>query len=93
MEEKEEKKELNNAAVKEELDISFLKDVTVKVTGEVGKTTKNFIDILKLKEGDIIKLDKHVEDYIEIYIRGQLFAIGELVVVNDKYAIRVVDLA
>jgi len=57
------------------------------------RTRKNFIDILRLKEGDIIKLDKNLEDYIEIYLRGQLFAIGELVVVNEKYAVRVVDLA
>ncbi|WP_457626370.1 FliM/FliN family flagellar motor switch protein [Persephonella sp.] len=96
MEEKKDEKQLSGAAngtVEEELDISFLYDITLKLTGEVGRTTKNFIDILRLKEGDIIKLDKHIEDYLEIYLRGQLFAIGELVVVNEKYAIRVVDLA
>ncbi|WP_457639053.1 FliM/FliN family flagellar motor switch protein [Persephonella sp.] len=92
MEEKKDEKQLANA-VEEELDISFLHDINLKITGEVGRTTKNFIDILRLKEGDIIKLDKHIEDYIEIYLRGQLFAIGELVVVNEKYAIRIVDLA
>ncbi|SNZ08090.1 flagellar motor switch protein FliN/FliY [Persephonella hydrogeniphila] len=92
MEEKKDEKQLNST-VEEELDISFLHDITLKLTGEVGRTTKNFIDILRLKEGDIIKLDKHIEDYLEIYLRGQLFAIGELVVVNEKYAIRVVDLA
>ncbi|NPA12609.1 MAG: flagellar motor switch protein FliN [Aquificae bacterium] len=78
---------------KEELDISFLHDISLKITGEVGRTKRNFIDILRMKEGDIIKLDKHIEEYVEIYLRGQLFAIGELVVVNDKYAIRVIDLA
>ncbi|WP_457642086.1 FliM/FliN family flagellar motor switch protein [Persephonella sp.] len=77
----------------EELDISFLEDVTIKVTGEVGRTKKLFIDILSLKEGDIIKLDKHVEDYVELYVKDQLFAIGELIVANKKYGIRVVDLA
>ncbi len=90
----EEKKEQQLTVVEEDgLDISFLHDITLKITGEVGRTQKNFIDILRLKEGDIIKLDKHVEDYVEIYLRGQIFAIGELVVVNEKYAVRIVDLA
>ncbi|HHG74320.1 MAG TPA: flagellar motor switch protein FliN [Persephonella sp.] len=79
--------------MEEELDLQFLRDINLRLTGEVGRTKKNFIDILRLKEGDIIKLDKNIEDYIEIYLRGQLFAIGELVVVNEKYAVRVVDLA
>ncbi|MBK3332464.1 flagellar motor switch protein FliN [Persephonella atlantica] len=79
--------------MEKELDLSFLYDINLKITGEIGRTKKNFIDILKLKEGDIIKLDKHIEDYVEVYLRGQLFAIGELVVVNEKYAVRIVDLA
>ncbi len=91
MDEKKEKQ--LNGVVDEELDLQFLHDINLKLTGEVGRTKKNFIDILRLKEGDIIKLDKNIEDYIEIYLRGQLFAIGELVVVNEKYAVRVVDLA
>ncbi|WP_242462872.1 FliM/FliN family flagellar motor switch protein [Persephonella atlantica] len=90
----EEKKERQLTSVMEkELDLSFLYDINLKITGEIGRTKKNFIDILKLKEGDIIKLDKHIEDYVEVYLRGQLFAIGELVVVNEKYAVRIVDLA
>ncbi|WP_456464444.1 FliM/FliN family flagellar motor switch protein [Persephonella sp.] len=89
----EKKEEQLNGTIQEELDLQFLHDINLKLTGEVGRTKKNFIDILRLKEGDIIKLDKNLEDYIEIYLRGQLFAIGELVVVNEKYAVRVVDLA
>ncbi|ACO04499.1 MAG TPA: flagellar motor switch protein FliN [Persephonella sp.] len=77
----------------QEHDISFLKDVTVKVTGEVGRVKKLFIEIITLKEGDIIKLDKHIEDYVELYVKDQLFAVGELIVANEKYGIRVVDLA
>jgi len=92
MEEKKENQQLENP-VEEELEISFLHDINLKITGEIGRIKRNFIDILHMKEGDIIRLDKHIEDYIEIYLRGQLFAIGELVVVNEKYAIRVVDLA
>ncbi len=77
----------------EGLDFEFLSDVNLRVHVEVGKAEKLFYDILKLKEGDIIKLDKNIEDYIDIYVNGHHFAIGEMVVVNDKYAVRVVDLA
>ncbi|WP_457621920.1 FliM/FliN family flagellar motor switch protein [Persephonella sp.] len=77
----------------QEHDITFLKDITVKVTGEVGRAQKLFIEIISLKEGDIIKLDKNVEDYVELYVKDQLFAVGELIVANEKYGIRVVDLA
>ena len=91
----EDKKEnqLTSATEERGFELSFLYDINLLITGEVGRTKKNFIEILKLKEGDIITLDKHIEDYIEIYLRGQRFAIGELVVVNEKYAVRIVDLA
>ncbi len=68
-------------------------DIKLKIHVEVGRTTKYFFDILKMKEGDVIKLDKSLEDYIDLYINGKRFAIGELIVVNDKYGIRIVDLA
>jgi len=89
-------KKLNQEEVEknfEHLDLEFLSDVNLRVHVEVGKVEKLFFDVLKLKEGDVIKLDKNVEDYIDIYVNGQHFAIGEMVVVNEKYAVRVVDLA
>jgi flagellar motor switch protein FliN/FliY len=84
----EDKKEIE---VKEEL--SSFADIKLKIHVEVGRSKKHFLDVLNMKEGDIIKLDKSLEDYIDLYINGSLFAIGELVVVNEKYGIRIVDLA
>ncbi len=77
----------------EKVDISTFSDIKLKIHVEVGRTKKHFADLLNIKEGDVIKLDKSLEDYIDLYINGSLFAIGELVVVNEKYGIRVVDLA
>ena len=94
-EEKNGEKSLNEEEVEkkfEHLDLEFLSDVNLRVSVEVGKAEKYFYDVLKLKEGDIIKLDKNIEDYIDIYVNGYHFAIGEMVVVNDKYAVRVVDI-
>lgn len=89
-------KKLNQKEVEkrfENLDLELLSDVNLRVSVEAGKVEKLFYDILKLKEGDVIKLDKNIEDYIDIYVNGHRFAIGEMVVVNEKYAIRIVDLA
>lgn len=76
----------------ESLDLDFFSDISMHISVEVGKIQKIFAEVLKLKEGDIIKLDKNVEDYMDIYLNGLPFAIGEMVVINDKYGVRVIDL-
>ncbi|WP_200763819.1 FliM/FliN family flagellar motor switch protein [Nitrosophilus alvini] len=74
-------------------DISFLNDVELKINVTVGKTSKMLMDIVALKEGDILKLDKGIEEYIDVHINNQIFALGEMVVANEKYGVRIVDLA
>ncbi len=88
----EEIKKENGDVPEYEHPFTFLYDVELKAHGNVGKTTKLFKDILKLKEGDIIQLDKNVEDYIDLYINNQLFAIGEIMIVNNKYSLRIIDI-
>ena len=73
--------------------IEHLKDITVEVSVQVGSTQKMIIEILALKEGDVIEIDRFVEDYIDVNINDKKLAIGELVVINDKYGVRIVDLA
>jgi len=75
------------------LETSQFTDVMLDVKVEVGKKVEPFSKVLKLKEGDIIVLDKLLEDYLSIYLNDQLFALGEMVIVNDKFGIRIVDLA
>ncbi len=80
--------------IAEKLDqLKFLEDVELKVSVSVGTVHKLFGEILKMKEGDIIQLDKNTEDYLDIYINGKLFAIGEMMIVNEKYSVRIIDLA
>ncbi len=94
-----EKEEIIEEIVKEDKDVpeyehpfTFIYDVELKAHGTVGKTKKLFKDIFKMKEGDIIQLDKNVEDYIDLYINDQLFAIGEIMIVNNKYSLRIIDI-
>ena len=73
--------------------LSFLEDVNVKLSISVGTIEKMLIEILALKEGDIIELDKKIDEYVDIRLNDKKFAIGEIVIANEKYGVRVVDLA
>lgn len=78
---------------KEELDISDLKNMDMKISVSIGKCRKLFSEILSLKRGDVLKLDKGKDELIDIYANDQLFVSGEMVIVNGKYSVRVVELA
>ena len=73
--------------------IEFLSDINLKIDVEVGRMHKLLVEILALKEGDIIEFDKNIEEYITIRLNQKEFAIGELVIANEKYGVRIVDLA
>ncbi len=73
--------------------IDFLSDVNLKIDIVVGRVHKLLVEILSLKEGDIIELDKSVEEYITVNLNRKPFAVGELVIANEKYGVRIVDLA
>ncbi len=73
--------------------IEFLKDVKVRFNVHVGSVQKMLIEILSLKEGDVIELNKNIEEYVDVKLNNQSFAIGEIVIANEKYGIRIVDLA
>ena len=73
--------------------VERFKDVKVRVSLVLGGKTLLFGKVVTLKEGDILEFDKKVDDYLDVYVNGQLFGVGELIVVNDKFSLRLVDLA
>jgi len=73
--------------------IDRFKDVKLRVSFVISGKQLPFSKIMKLKEGDLIEFeDKKIEDYLDVLLNGQRFGIGELVVVNDKISLRLVDL-
>lgn len=74
-------------------DIALLQDIRLKLDIQVGSVEKRLLDIVNLKVGDVITLDKNIEEYIEVKLNNQSFALGELLIANGKYGIRIVDLA
>jgi len=66
-------------------------DVPLKVTVELGRTKLLINDILQLGQGSIIELDKMAGEPMEIYVSEKLVAMGEVVVVNEKFGVRLTD--
>jgi len=71
--------------------IDFILDIPLEVTVELGSTTLPIYDLLQLGQGSIIELNKIAGEPLEILVNGKLIAKGEVVVVNEKFGIRLTD--
>jgi flagellar motor switch protein FliN/FliY len=70
-----------------------LRDVELDVSIELGRTRLRIEDVLALGDGAVIELDRLAGDPVDVYVSDRLVARGEVVVVNDKFAIRVTEVA
>lgn len=69
--------------------VDFLRDVPVTITAQLGHTVLPIGDILRLGPGSVVELDEAVHQPIQLTVRGVPFAVGEVVVVEDRFAIRI----
>ncbi|WP_020468437.1 flagellar motor switch protein FliN [Zavarzinella formosa] len=72
--------------------LQFLTDVPVTITARLGQVTIPIGEVLKLGPGAILELDRDVSQPVELTVRGMVFARGEVVVVDDHFAIRIKEL-
>jgi flagellar motor switch protein FliN/FliY len=72
--------------------IDLLMDVDLEVKIELGRTQMTIEDILKLRKGAVVELDKLAGDPIDILINDKLVARGEILVVNDNFCVRVTQI-
>lgn len=72
--------------------LDFILDIPLKVTVELGRTTLPIKDLLQLGQGSVLELDKLAGEPLEILVNGKLVAKGEVVVVNEKFGIRLTDI-
>ena len=77
---------------RETYDIDLILDIPLDVSVELGKVKMLVTDLLHLGQGSIIELNKPVGEPLEIYISNKLVARGEVVVVDEKFGIRVTDI-
>lgn len=75
-----------------DLDLDFILDIPFELSVEIGRARMIVNDLLQLGQGSIIELNKLAGDPLEIFINRKLIARGEVVVVNEKFGIRLTDI-
>ena len=75
-----------------DIDINFLFDVQLSIVVEVGRTQMLISDLLELDEQSIIELDSMIGQPLDIRANDLLVARGEVIVVNEKFAVRITDI-
>ena len=78
-----------NLAIKKNLDI--MQDIPMHITVELGRTKSTIKDIINMNTGSIVELDKIAGEQVEIYANEKLVARGEVIVIEDKFGVRVVN--
>ncbi|CDH18693.1 flagellar motor switch protein FliN [Xenorhabdus bovienii] len=73
-------------------DIDLIMDIPVKLSVELGRTKMTIKQLLRLSQGSVVPLDGLAGEPLDILINGYLIAQGEVVVVSDKYGIRITDI-
>ena len=75
-----------------ERDIDFLLDIPVEITVRLGSTRMLIKELLQLGQGSVVELEKLAGEPMEILANNKLIARGEVVVVNEKFGIRLTDI-
>jgi flagellar motor switch protein FliN len=73
-------------------DLDFILDIPLDLSVELGRTKMLVNDLLQLGQGSIVELNKIAGEPLEIYINRKLVARGEVVVVNEKFGVRLTDI-
>ncbi len=72
--------------------LALLLDIPLEITAELGRTRMIINDLLQLGQGSVIELNKLAGEPLEILVNQKLIARGEVVVVNEKFGIRLTDI-
>ncbi|HXC59138.1 MAG TPA: flagellar motor switch protein FliN [Steroidobacteraceae bacterium] len=71
--------------------IDVILDVPVTLSLEVGRTRLPIRSLLQLNQGSVVELERNAGEPLDVFVNGTLVAHGEVVVVNDKFGIRLID--
>ena len=102
MESDSENTELENAPVEElednglhgegpAADLDSILDISVSLSVEIGQTDLSIRNLLQLNQGSVVELDRLAGEPLDVLVNGTLVAHGEVVVVNEKFGIRLTD--
>jgi flagellar motor switch protein FliN len=72
--------------------LDFILDIPLKVTVELGRSKMAIRDVLQLSQGSVVELSKFAGEPLEVLVNDKLIARGEVVVVNEKFGVRLTDI-
>ena len=81
----------SDAPLTDNPDLEVVLDIPVKIAMEVGSTQITIRNLLQLNQGSVIELERLAGEPLDVLVNGTLIAHGEVVVVNEKFGIRVTD--
>ncbi|HYG05362.1 MAG TPA: flagellar motor switch protein FliN [Stenotrophomonas sp.] len=74
-----------------ELNLDMILDVPVTLSLEVGRARMPIRNLLQLNQGSVVELERGAGEPLDVYVNGTLIAHGEVVVINDRFGIRLTD--
>jgi len=81
----------DDAGPKSDIDLDMVLDIPVTIAMEIGRTKINIRNLLQLSQGSVVELDRLAGEPMDVLVNDTLIAHGEVVVVNDKFGIRLTD--
>jgi flagellar motor switch protein FliN len=86
-------KELQGGTVAAEAaNLNLIRDVELNLKIELGRTEMSLDEVLKLRKGSVVALDRQAGEPVDVYANGRLIARGEVLVLDDSFCVRVVEL-
>lgn len=82
----------NTQGEREVSNMDLLMDIALRVTVELGRTRMTLRQVLELQNGSVVELDRLAGDPVDVFINERLIAHGEVVVVDDKFGVRITEL-
>src|ERR1700753_2607618 len=80
-----------DAAANRDLNLDVVLDIPVTLSIEVGRSRISIRNLLQLNQGSVVELDRGTGEALDVFVNGTLIAHGEVVVVNEKFGIRLTD--
>lgn len=80
-----------SAAHEADMSLDVILDVPVTLSLEVGRTRMPIRNLLQLNQGSVVELERGAGDPLDVFVNGTLIAHGEVVVVNDRFGVRLTD--
>src|SRR3954471_7485126 len=74
-----------------DVNLDVILDVSVSLSLEVGRTRIPIRNLLQLNQGSVVELERAAGEPLDVYVNGTLIAQGEVVVVNDRFGVRLTD--